>query len=66
MLSPIIDELSGERTDVAFYKINTDENTALVQQYDIMSIPTILFFENGVLIGKTAGFKTKEELKKMI
>lgn len=65
MLSPIIDELASEMTDYTFYKLNVDESIEFASEYEIMSIPTILIFENGNLVNRITGFKPKEELKEI-
>lgn len=62
MLSPIIDELVNEVNTCSFYKINIDEADEIVNKYEIMSIPTILIFENGSLKQKEVGFKSKSQL----
>ena len=66
MLSPIIDELAEELTDVNFYKLNVDESVEVVRKYNIMSIPTILIFNDGELVNQSVGFKSKEELKDLL
>ena len=66
MLSPVIDEVSEEVSDVEFYKLNTDEAEEVSIKYGIMSIPTILYFEDGELKSTSVGFRPKEEIKKMI
>ena len=66
MLSPIIDELAEELTDVNFYKLNVDESVEVVRKYNIMSIPTILVFNDGELVNQSVGFKSKEELKDLL
>ena len=66
MLSPIIDELAEELTDVNFYKLNVDESVEVVRKYNIMYIPTILIFNDGELINQTVGLKSKEELKELL
>ena len=66
MLSPIIDSLSEELTDVKFYKIDVDDAEKITTDYEIMSIPTILIFEDGKLKEKVVGFRSKEELKEII
>ncbi len=66
MLSPIIDELSEELTDVKFLKLNVDENQDLAMQYQIMSIPTLLIFEDGKLVNTSVGLKSKDELKELL
>ena len=52
-LSPLLEELSAEFTDtVVFAKINTDENMVTAKEFDIMTIPSLLIFHNGVFQGK--------------
>ena len=63
MLSPIIDELASEITDYKFYKLNVDNSMSVTKEYGIMSIPTILIFEEGKLKEKIVGFIPKDELK---
>ena len=62
MLSPILDEISEEITTTKFYKIDVDDNQDVAREYNVMSIPTILIFENGNLINKVVGLRSREEL----
>lgn len=62
MLAPIIDEIASENNEYKFYKLDVDEAANISKEYGIMSIPTLLIFENGELKEKLTGFKTKEEL----
>lgn len=55
MLSPIIEQLSEEKTNIAFAKLDVDKNRAVSMRYGIMSIPTLLYFKNGALVDKTLG-----------
>lgn len=66
MLSPIIDELAKEISNYNFYKLNVDDAEEVAMKYGIMSIPTLLIFENGNLKETSVGFRSKEELKKML
>ena len=66
MLSPIIDELAKEVTDYSFYKLDVDQNEEISRKYGIMSIPTLLIFENGELKQTLVGFKSKAELKEIL
>lgn len=66
MLSPIIEELSNELKDIKFYKIDIDKNEEITKEYDIMSIPTLLIFNNNKLEKKVIGFRTKDELINII
>lgn len=66
MISPIIDKLAEEIKDTSFYKINVDDAETITNEFQIMSIPTILIFENGELKEKVVGFRSKSELEDMI
>jgi len=66
MLGPIIEELASQTENCEFYKLNVDEAEEVTTEYGIMSIPTILYFENGELKSKNVGFKTLEELKEIV
>ena len=65
MISPVIDSIAEEKKDIKFYKINVDEAEKITSEYQIMSIPTILVFENGVLKEKAVGFRSKSELEEL-
>ncbi len=67
MLSPIIEDLSKEyEGQVVFAKVNTDENPETPGQYGIMSIPSLLLFKGGELVGRTVGMRPKPALKQWI
>ncbi len=66
MLSPIIDEVSNEISDVKFVKVDVDNSNDLANKYGITSIPTLLLFKDKKLKGKTVGFLTKDDLIRFI
>lgn len=66
MLSPIIEELANEMTDVKFVKIDVDEQNELASKYGVMSIPTMLVFKDGHIINNAVGFRSKEDIQKMV
>ena len=47
MLSPIVDEVAEERTDVKVGKVNVDEQPELAEQFKVMTIPSLFVFQNG-------------------
>ena len=59
MLSPIVDEVAEERGDIKVGKVNVDEQPELAGQFDVMSIPTLLVFENGKLVNRAVGARPK-------
>lgn len=67
MLTPVLDELATEyagRAKIA--KVNIDDHQELAVQYGITSIPTLLLFKNGNVIGQTVGLKPKSALKQQL
>ena len=59
MVSPIVDEVAEERTDVKVGKVNVDEQTELASPFGVMSIPTLLVFEQGKLVNQAVGARPK-------
>lgn len=59
MLSPIVDEIAEERTDIKVGKVNVDEQEELAMRFGIMSIPTLIVFKNGEAVRKTMGVQPK-------
>jgi thioredoxin 1 len=62
MLSPVLDEIDRERDDLTVLKINADENTATARDYQVMSLPTMLLFRDGVPIRQIVGARPKSRL----
>ncbi|MBO7409048.1 MAG: thioredoxin [Paludibacteraceae bacterium] len=67
MMSPIVDELANEfEGKVRIGKLNVDENPATCEQFGIMNIPTMLFFNNGELVNRHVGACRKTDLQQLI
>ena len=63
MMSPIIDEIAEElQNSVKVGKVNVDENQELAIKYDVMSIPTIIIFKNGMPVKSFLGVTDKNEI----
>lgn len=62
MLSPIVDEVASEIEDVYFYKLDIDLAEDIAMKYNIMSIPTLLLFEDGELKKTSIGFIGKDDI----
>ena len=52
--------------DINILKINVDEHQDLAMQFGVMSIPTILLFEDGKQKKKSIGLMSKEDLENWI
>ena len=66
MLSPVIDEIAGERDDIKVGKVNVDEQPELAQKYGVMSIPTVLVIKGGEEVNKSVGAVPKKALLDLI
>lgn len=62
-LTPVFEELAVDMGDkVKFLKVNVDENKAIAQKYNVMSLPTMLLFKNGEQVEKLMGFMPKASI----
>lgn len=66
MIAPVIDELSTQYEDVKFGKLNTDENMEISRKFQIMAIPTLLFFKNGELVERVTGVVPKGHIEDLV
>ncbi len=67
MLSPILEQVEqemGEKVD--FAKVDIDESMELAKRYGIMSIPTMIMFQNGTEVSRAVGFRQKSQIEEMI
>jgi thioredoxin 1 len=65
LLDPVIEELATEyQGKLTIGSLDVDANQATAGKYSIMSIPSVLFFKNGKVVGQTVGFQGKEVLVK--
>jgi thioredoxin 1 len=64
MIAPLLNELATEYDGKAkIAKINVQDNQNLAAQFNITSIPTLLFFKNGQVVDQVVGVKSKKDLK---
>lgn len=64
MVGPMVEELSKEYEGKAVIgKVDVDSNPNIASQFGIRSIPTILFFKNGVQVDKQVGVVPKNILE---
>jgi len=67
MIGPALEDIANEMTGkVKIAKLNVDENRKVTERYGIGSIPTLLVFKDGNIVGKMAGAKPKGELARWI
>ena len=66
MQGAILNELAQSRPEVKIAKINVDNEPVLAQTFDVMSIPTLVFYKDGEPIKKVVGVHNIDALEEII
>jgi thioredoxin 1 len=63
IIAPILEEVNDEIGDkVTIAKLNVDNNPESASKFGVMSIPTLMVFQNGEMKSKLVGLQPKEQL----
>ena len=62
MIAPEVEQVAMERDDIKVCKVNMDEEGELSIRYGVMSIPTLLIFQNGEVVTTAIGYRKKDEI----
>ncbi len=63
MIEPIVKQLAGEwEGKVKVVKLDADQNPAIMMQYGVMGIPTLMLFKGGEIKERMTGFQPKDKL----
>lgn len=63
MVTPVLEEIAGERPDLKIVKLNVDENQGVAVKYEVLSIPTMILFKAGTPAKKIIGAYPKKKLE---
>ena len=66
MVSPILDEIAAQHSDIKVGKINVDEQPELAAQFRVMSIPTLVVMKNGRIVQQAVGARPKAQILSML
>ena len=66
MLGPVFEKVSEEVNNVKFVKLDVDKFNDIAREYGVMSIPTLILFENGNELKRNVGFMSEDKLKEFI
>ena len=66
MLSPVLEQISEERSDIKVCKINVDEEPQLAAEFRVSSIPHIALLQGNRIIAQSVGFKPKNAILQMV
>lgn len=59
-------EVLESMNDINVLKVNTDEHNELALSFGVMSIPTLILFKEGSVVGKLIGLQSKEDIEEFI
>ena len=63
MIAPILEEIANEMADqVKITKMDVDSNKVIAGKFNILSIPSLLFFKNGKIVDQIVGAVPKAQL----
>ena len=63
MIGPLLEEIAVEQTGkLRVAKLNVDDNPDTARRYEVMSIPTLMVFNNGSLEKRLVGARSKGQL----
>ena len=66
MVSPIIDEIAEENSEIKVVKVNVDDSQDLAMKYQVMSIPTLVVIKNGEEVNRSVGLIDKSQVANLI
>lgn len=67
IVSPIVEELAEEySSDMSFTKLNVDDAPNIALKYQVMSIPTLIVFQNGEPVAQVVGALPKKSIKEKL
>ncbi len=66
MLGPVVEEIAGERADIAVGKVNVDEEPELAKAFRVMSIPLLVVMKDGKAVTQSVGVKSKAAILGML
>ncbi len=69
-VTKVLEQLSAERADVEFVKVDIDENPVIASRYDVLSIPTVIVFAAGepreTIVGSRSADHFRQALERVV
>jgi thioredoxin 1 len=65
-MKPRIEKFATENPDIEVIFCNVDEESDVAKEFNIRSIPTLIYFENGEIKGKKIGNVEDKQIKELV
>lgn len=66
MVSPVVDEIAEERSDIKVGKVNVDIEPELASKFAVMSIPTLIVIKDGKVVNRAVGARPKGDILSLL
>ena len=66
MVSPVVEEIARERSDIKVGKVNVDEEPELANQFRVMSIPMLVVMKDGKIVNQAVGARPKSAILSLL
>ena len=66
MVSPVVEEIARERSDLKVGKVNVDEEPELASQFGVMSIPMLVVMKDGKIVNQAVGARPKSAILSLL
>ncbi|MDO4502088.1 MAG: thioredoxin [Coriobacteriia bacterium] len=66
-VAPIVDEIAQEHEgSVAVFKLDIDESRDIAERYRVMSVPTLMVFQDGQVVNTAIGARPKSAIEALL
>ena len=66
-VAPVVDQIAEERAgSVAVYKLDIDQSRDVAERYNVMSVPTLMVFQNGQVVSTAIGTRPKSAIEALL
>jgi thioredoxin 1 len=66
MVSPLVDEIAQQRSDIKVCKVDVDDQGELASRFGVSSIPMLVVMKNGKVTAQNVGAVPKEDILALV
>lgn len=65
-MKPVFDKIRESHKDVEFVEVDIDDCEDVAMEFEVMSVPTLMFFKNGEFLDRMVGLVKKEDIEELL